>query len=58
VALYIAGGSIFWPQAAVMVVGAVAGGYAGVHLARRTPAAWLRGLITAVGLVTALAFLR
>ena len=58
VMLYVAGGTIFWPQAAVMVVGAVSGGYTGVHVARRIPAPWLRALITAIGLAMAIAFLQ
>ncbi|NMM92409.1 hypothetical protein B2J88_50660 [Rhodococcus sp. SRB_17] len=59
VAVYAAGGVVDWPYALWMMVAATAGGYGGARVARRIPAAWLRGGIVATGLVmTALFFWR
>lgn len=49
-------GKIFWPQALVMVVGAVIGGYGGAALAHRVPARYVRWFAIAVG-VAASAYL-
>ncbi len=43
------GDVIYWPEAAVMLVGAVAGGVTGVRLARRLPTRVTRGAITTIG---------
>ncbi len=56
VCLYATGGLVRWREAALMTVGAAAGGYAGARLARRIPGAWLRGGIVATGLAMAAAF--
>lgn len=56
VILYILGGAISWLHASVMISGTVAGGYVGARVARKIPASWLRTLITAIGLLTAIAF--
>jgi uncharacterized protein len=56
VMLYIAGGSISWLHASIMILGTVTGGYVGARVARRIPASWLRTLITMIGLLTAIAF--
>lgn len=56
VVAYAAGGAVRWPEAAVMTVTAVAGGYAGARLARRIPPQALRLGIVAVGLAMAAAF--
>ena len=59
VAVYAWGGVVAWPQALVMMVAATAGGYVGARIARRIPAAVLRGGIVATGLVmTVLFFVR
>lgn len=59
VVAYAAGGAVDWPKALLMVLAAVAGGYAGARVGRRIPAAWLRGGIIAVGLgMSALFFLK
>lgn len=44
---FILRGEVNWPAAAPMLVGALAGGFAGGMLARVIPAAWLRGVVTA-----------
>jgi uncharacterized membrane protein YfcA len=56
VMLYIAGGSISWLHASIMILGTVTGGYVGARVARRIPASWLRTLITMIGFLTAIAF--
>lgn len=51
VVVYAVGGLVAWPQALLMMLAATAGGYGGARLARRIPAAWLRGGIVLTGLV-------
>jgi uncharacterized membrane protein YfcA len=52
-------GRVWWPQTAVMLLAAVAGGYGGASLARRLPAKALRAGIIAVNfLITAAFFFR
>ena len=46
---FIATGFILWPQAGVMTVGAIAGGYGAAHYAQKLPQSWIRGLVIAVG---------
>jgi uncharacterized membrane protein YfcA len=41
--------AVFWPQATVMILGALIGGYAGAHLAKRLPQVWVRGFVILVG---------
>ncbi|MCG5238551.1 sulfite exporter TauE/SafE family protein [Azospirillum doebereinerae] len=59
VAAYAAGGAVDWPKALLMVLAAVAGGYAGARVGRKIPSPVLRGGIIAVGLtMSALFFLK
>lgn len=52
-------GLVQWPQASVMIVGAVLGGYGGARLAKRVDPAVVRGAVIAVGcLLTAWFFWR
>lgn len=51
VVIFVISGLVEWKPALVMAVGAVAGGYAGVALARRLRAQVLRNLIVAWGLL-------
>jgi uncharacterized membrane protein YfcA len=44
-------GAIAWPEALVMVVGAIIGGYGGAALAHRVPARYVRWFAITVGLV-------
>jgi uncharacterized protein len=46
---FIATGFILWPQAGVMTVGAIAGGYGAAHYAQKLPQIWIRGFVIAVG---------
>lgn len=58
VGLYASGGLVRWPEAALMTLGATAGGYAGARLARRIPGPWLRAGIVVTGLAMAALFFR
>ena len=40
--------AVYWPQAAVMTLGAVIGGYVGAHFAQRLPQSWIRGFVILV----------
>lgn len=44
-------GKVYWPQALLMVVGAIIGGYAGAALAHRVPPQYVRWFAIAVGLI-------
>jgi uncharacterized protein len=56
---FIATGVILWPQAGVMIVGAIAGGYGAAHYAQKLPQIWIRGFVIAVGvLMTVYFFIR
>jgi uncharacterized protein len=46
---FIWAGLVQWPQASVMIVGAVLGGYGGARLAKRVDPAVVRGVVIAVG---------
>lgn len=56
VAAFALAGAIVWPQAVLMMACATAGGFAGARLARRLPAAWVRGLVIATGVVMSAVF--
>jgi len=49
VVAFIVARAIYWPEAIVMTVGAVLGGYFGAHYAQRLPQAWVRGFVILVG---------
>jgi uncharacterized protein len=49
IAEFIAAGAIEWRFGAVMIAGAVAGGWFGARAARRLPAVWVRGFVMLVG---------
>ncbi|WP_207478584.1 sulfite exporter TauE/SafE family protein [Arenibaculum pallidiluteum] len=56
VALFVFGGLVHVPEAIVMLVGAVAGGYGGVAAARRVPEPILRGVVVTIGITLSLYF--
>lgn len=56
VAIYAAGGVVFWPQALAMMLAATAGGYLGARGARRIPPRVLRAGIVLTGLTMAALF--
>jgi uncharacterized protein len=47
--VFILKGAIYWPQAVVMIVGALVGGYFGAHYAQKLPQPWIRGFVVLVG---------
>ena len=49
------GGAVVWTVAAVMAVGALAGGWAGAHLAQRLPQRALRAAIVVLGMLMTIA---
>ena len=56
---FIVAGAVLWPQALVMLVGAVAGGYGGAYFAQKIDPQIVRRFVIAVGLcMTAYFFLR
>jgi uncharacterized membrane protein YfcA len=56
VAAFAWAGAIQWPQALAMMLAATVGGFWGARLARRLPAAWVRVVVIATGLVMAAVF--
>ena len=46
---FVATGAILWPQAGVMIAGAILGGYFGAHYAQKLPPSWIRALVIAIG---------
>ena len=55
--LFAAFGPVHWPAAAVMAVGAIAGGVVGGHFASRIRASTLRTLVVATGTIVGLIYL-
>ena len=49
VVAFIVARAVYWPQAVVMITGAVVGGYFGAHYAQKLPQAWIRRFVIAVG---------
>jgi uncharacterized protein len=49
VVTFIIAGAVVWPQAVVMLVGAVTGGYVGAATARKLDQRWVRRFVIAVG---------
>ena len=47
--VFVLKGAIYWPQAVVMTIGALLGGYFGAHYAQKLPQAWIRGFVILVG---------
>jgi hypothetical protein len=48
---FIAAHIVLWPQAVLMLVGAVAGGYGGANLAQRVNPQYVRWIVIGIGLV-------
>lgn len=46
---FIVAGTIYWPQAIVMIVGSILGGYASAHYAQKLPQSWIRSFVILVG---------
>jgi len=48
--VFIVKGAIYWPQAIVMIAGALVGGYFGAHYAQKLPQSWVRAFVILVGI--------
>jgi uncharacterized protein len=46
---FIVHGAVFWPQAILMLVGAIVGGYGGAYYARKIEQKWIRIFVMVVG---------
>jgi uncharacterized membrane protein YfcA len=46
---FVFSGTVYWPQAGIMTLGALLGGYLGAHVAQRLPQAWARTFVILVG---------
>jgi uncharacterized membrane protein YfcA len=46
---FVISGAIVWPQATVMIAGAILGGYFAAHYAQKLPQAWIRSFVILVG---------
>jgi uncharacterized membrane protein YfcA len=49
VVTFIAERAIYWPQALVVLAGAIPGGYFAAHYSQRLPARWVRAFVLLVG---------
>lgn len=47
--VFVVKGAIYWPQAIVMIAGALAGGYFGAHYAQKLPQTWVRSFVILAG---------
>lgn len=56
VVTFVVAGAVFWPQALVMIAGAVVGGYGGASLARRLPPSGVRWFVIVVGVAMSVVF--
>jgi uncharacterized membrane protein YfcA len=57
--IFIAVGEVFWPEALIMGLATIGGGYGGAWVAQRLPQAWVRGFVTVIGaMMTAYFFAR
>ncbi|GCE18601.1 sulfite exporter TauE/SafE family protein [Dictyobacter kobayashii] len=53
---FVVAGAVFWPEAIVMVVGAIIGGYGGAYYARKIDQKWIRLFVIVVGFAMTLYF--
>lgn len=56
VVIFVAAGKIFWREALIMAVAAIAGGYFGAHYAQKLPAGFTRVFVTATGVLMTIYF--
>jgi uncharacterized protein len=50
VVVFIIAKVIYWPQAVLMIVGFISGGYLGGHFGQRLPQTWVRAFVMVVGI--------
>jgi len=56
VVTFIIAGAIVWPQAILMIFGAILGGYGGAHYARKIDPRWVRLFVITVGIALTIYF--
>jgi uncharacterized membrane protein YfcA len=56
VTMFVIGGLVHWLEAAIICVGAIAGGYYGIYLTRRVSVSAVRAVVVAAGAVLTLVF--
>ncbi len=56
VVCFIIAGKVWWLETVVMIIGAIAGGYAGARLAKRVNVSWIRGFSIALSVVVTIIF--
>ena len=56
VIIFIAKGVVEWPQAILMVIGAIIGGFGGAYFARKLNPLWVRWFVIAVGITMTIYF--
>ena len=49
VVIFIIAHAVIWPQAILMIVGSIIGGYSGAHFARKIEQKWIRFFVMVVG---------
>ena len=55
---FIVRGAIYWPQAILMLVGAILGGYFGAHYAQKVNPRYVRSIVIAIGAAMSIYFFR
>jgi uncharacterized membrane protein YfcA len=53
---FIVARAVYWPQAVIMLVGAILGGYVAAHYAQRLPQTLVRGFVISLGIVMTIYF--
>lgn len=53
---FVIAGAVYWPQAVIMIVGAVIGGYGGAYFARKLDPRWIRSVVIFVGFAMTIYF--
>ena len=54
--IFIAFGKIFWPEALIMGIATISGGYGGAWVAQRLPQSWVRSFVIFVGITMTVYF--
>jgi hypothetical protein len=55
-ATFIIANAVIWPQAILMIIGAIIGGYGGAYFARKIEQKWIRYFVMAMGLMMSIYF--
>ena len=53
---FIVARAVYWPQAVIMLIGAILGGYVAAHYAQRLPQSLVRGFVISLGIVMTIYF--